>query len=35
MVSKNCVCGQKVWDGDRYCIGCGRPITWNNTLEKN
>jgi hypothetical protein len=28
MMSKNCSCGQLLWDGDRYCIGCGRPVSW-------
>ena len=29
MRSKNCTCGQLLWDGDRYCIGCGRPVSWD------
>jgi hypothetical protein len=28
MQSKTCVCGQHLWFGDRYCIGCGRRISW-------
>ncbi len=29
MRSKNCTCGQLLWDGDNYCIGFGRPVNWN------
>jgi hypothetical protein len=28
MQSKPCICGQTLWHGDRYCIGCGRPVSW-------
>ena len=28
MESKVCFCGQTVWYADRYCVGCGRPVSW-------
>ena len=34
MISKNCVCGQLLWCGDRYCVACGRRVTWDNPQPK-
>ena len=32
MLSKPCICGQTLWDGDRYCVGCGRPVSWKQPV---
>ena len=34
MQSKPCVCGQTLWSGDRYCVGCGRPVSWTTPSSK-